>query len=324
MDRLAKRLVHAGVHEHVERREVRGERLTREETGEHRAGQQALQVGALRTVADDHEADARIVREHGEIFHALFVREAADVSDDHATVDVPLLPQLRAATRRREQVAVDAAAPQRHAVDTVRFEVVFRGARRREGERRLVVDAPHPLPHEITRRCETVVGEESGHVGLVHRHRRHAELTAHATGVGAEAERCREVHDVRAELSERLAQAGAGHTELEVSVTRHGDAAGTHHAEPAVALGALARGDDHGLVVGGLQVLEQTHDRVGHAVHARQETFGDDANSHSSTVGSALCRSLNAEHKQGELPQSVNVQREFTSTCSGCTRYAPL
>jgi hypothetical protein len=33
-----------------------------------------------------------------------------------------------------------------------------------------------------------------------------------------------------------------------------------------------------------LEMFEQAHDRVGHAVDAREEAFGDDADAHASTV----------------------------------------
>ena len=124
LQRLAEGFVHAGVHEHVETGEVLGELLAGEKTREDRFGHQSSEPFALGSITNDHQSNARIIGEHGQIFDAFLVGETPDVTHHDSTIGVPAGAQCVAALVGREQLAVDAAAPHRHVVDAVRVQVL--------------------------------------------------------------------------------------------------------------------------------------------------------------------------------------------------------
>ena len=76
-----------------------------------------------------------------------------------------------------EKLRIHAASPMAHVFDVVLFQISDGQRRRCQGHLAGVVDGAQPLPDAIGQRGSMVFSGESGDVGLVQRHGRHALLT---------------------------------------------------------------------------------------------------------------------------------------------------
>ncbi len=150
------------------------------------------------------------------------------------------------------------------------------------------MDVFDPFPNEVACRCQTVVREKTGNVGLVNRNSRYVKLSAYSSCIRPETEWCGEMNDVGAKCLQRASETRTRNSELEVSIARYRDTACPHHLESTETIGSIAGGDDHGFVLAGLEVFEKSDNRVCDPVDDRQEAFRDDANSHDATLKSRL------------------------------------
>ena len=130
--------------------------------------------------------------------------------------------------------------------------------------------------------------EESWDIGLVDGDGGNAELSADSPRIRAKPEWCRKVHHIGLKAFKGFPKAWTGDSKFEVSIPRYRDAAGANHGESSKMVGSITGGHDHGVVISGVEMFEQSHHGIRHPVDGGEEALRDDSNSHGSTVKSQL------------------------------------
>ncbi|MDF2578869.1 MAG: hypothetical protein K0S49_448 [Microbacterium sp.] len=288
LDGLTERLALTGMHEHVEARHRRRERVALQVTEEDGIRQEVLQTRPRGPVAHDDQSNAGQRAERRQIFDLFLGGEPPDISDDDVAVsrfrnDTPT-PGLVAAVGR-EADAVDPAAPDRDAIDTEVLQLPPCRVGGSERQRRATMQPPHVRRRERRGVGNAVPLGVRDDVGLVDGDARQTEPLGREQPLPPEEERRSEMHDIGPERSQRPCDRGHGrrrHPHRGVPGHRNRTHRPPRHGERMPP--PRTRRDDEGLVPAVLEVLEHPQHGTGDPVHVGQERLGDHRDSHETRV----------------------------------------
>lgn len=278
------------VHEQVERRHRRGERLSAEVSEEEGIRQQALQPRTARSVAHDHESRAGHTVQRGEVLDLLLRCEPAHIADHD--VGSPGGAQRTVAAGGLEALGIHSATPAAHTVDAERGQLLRRLGRGRERQRRPPVEPGDVRLSDPRGRRDAIALGVGRDVGLIGRDGCHVETFRREHAAPPEGERRGEMDDVRLEATQGGRDAvGRRGADPDVPVARQREARDRLDARTVHGLGdADGRGGDHVRIVPpALEVPQDLQHRSGHAVHVRKEGLRDDRYSHTLRMTATAC-----------------------------------